>query len=113
MAMRLSHSGGRSDLLRSLLATSPRKHQECHGCVVVTRSGSEARWAATDGGSRILTVEVGLLAGCSDPPPRERELRFVVILLPESLVVTFPPILSPSSRTFAELTLVNREEGSP
>jgi hypothetical protein len=52
MMTRLRHSGGRSDLLRSLLATSPRKHRECHGCAVVIRSGGEARWAASDGGSR-------------------------------------------------------------
>jgi hypothetical protein len=31
----------------------------------------------------------------------------VPISIPESLVVALPPILSPSSRTFAELTLVN------
>jgi hypothetical protein len=31
----------------------------------------------------------------------------VPISIPESLVVTLPPILSPSSRTFVELTLVN------
>jgi hypothetical protein len=30
----------------------------------------------------------------------------VPISIPESLVVALPPILSPSSRTFAELTLV-------
>jgi hypothetical protein len=29
------------------------------------------------------------------------------ISLPESLVVAFPPIQNPSSRTFAELTLAN------
>jgi hypothetical protein len=31
----------------------------------------------------------------------------VPISIPESLVVALPPILSPSSRTFVELTLVN------
>jgi hypothetical protein len=33
------------------------------------------------------------------------------ISIPESLVVALPPILSPSSRTFAELTLVTRLKG--
>jgi hypothetical protein len=34
-------------------------------------------------------------------------VRRVPISIPESLVVALPPILSPSSRTFVELTLVN------
>jgi hypothetical protein len=36
----------------------------------------------------------------------------VPISIPESLVVALPPILSPSSRTFVELTLVNWDEYS-